>query len=157
MSRVSEREAFLTSGRYIATLATENEDGSTHLTAVWYLYEEGAFLVPTSGESRKAANVQAHGRAAVMVDARSRGVLRGVQASGTATVVRGRQALELNERIHRRYLTDEGLLHPQLGHPISTSDDVTLRLDPNRWASWDMREYFGELFSAPELVYPLDG
>ena len=40
-------------GRHIATLATENADGSMHLTAVWYLFEDGALFVATSTKTRK--------------------------------------------------------------------------------------------------------
>ena len=151
-----ERERFL-EGRYIATLATENEDGSIHLTAVWFHCEKGTFFFPTSGGSRKARNVIARGRAAVMVDARSRGELRGISATGTADLVTGEEALRLNARVHERYLTEEGLADPRLGGPITSSDDVTVRLRPERWNEWDMSEFFGDLFAAPELVHPLDG
>jgi len=153
---MTDRETFL-AGRYIATLATENDDGSTHLTAVWFMFDDGSFFVPTSAASRKARNVEARGRAAVMVDARSRGELRGIAASGRAQLLRGDEALELNARIHRRYLTGQGLEDPRLGHPITDSDDVTVRLRPERWSGWDMSEFFGDLFAEPDLVYPLDG
>ena len=32
----------LLNGRYVATLGTENGDGTIHLTAVWYLFEAGS-------------------------------------------------------------------------------------------------------------------
>ncbi|MGH9710836.1 MAG: pyridoxamine 5'-phosphate oxidase family protein, partial [Candidatus Acidiferrales bacterium] len=44
-------------GRYIATLGTENADGSIHLTAVWYLFENDCLFVATSSKTRKARNV----------------------------------------------------------------------------------------------------
>ena len=43
----------LLQGRHIATLATEDADGSMHLTAVWYLFEDGALFVATSAKTRK--------------------------------------------------------------------------------------------------------
>jgi len=46
-------------GRHIATLGTENADGSLHLTAVWYLFEGGNLFVATSSRSRKARNLAA--------------------------------------------------------------------------------------------------
>jgi len=147
----------LLAGRYIATLATENADGSIHLTAVWFLFEEGTFFVPTSASSRKARNVAARGRAAVMVDAHGRGELRGVTASGTALLLTGDEALRLNAGIHARYLTEAGLRDARLGKPISGSDDVTVAVRPERWAGWDMSEPFGDLFADPALVLPLDG
>jgi general stress protein 26 len=45
------------SRRLIASLGTENDDGSIHLTAVWYLFEGGCLYVATSSHSRKARNV----------------------------------------------------------------------------------------------------
>ena len=39
-------------GRYIASLATLNPDGSSHLAAMWYVYEGGMFYFPTSQRSR---------------------------------------------------------------------------------------------------------
>jgi len=153
---VTDRERFL-SGRYIATLATENEDGSSHLTSVWFLYEEGVFFIPTGSATRKARNVAERPRAAVMVDARSRGELRGVSVTGAARLMTGEEALRLNERIHRRYLTEAGFQDPRLGQPITSSDDVTVQVRAARWSRWDMSEFFGDLFASPELVYPLDG
>jgi len=153
---MTDREAFL-AGRYIATLASENDDGSTHLTAVWFLYEDRAFFFPTGAGTRKAQNVVARGRAAVLVDTRCRGELRGVSATGAADLVTGDAALRLNARIHARYLTQAGLRDPRLGQPIASSDDVTVRLRPERWSEWDMREFFGDLFAARDLVHPLDG
>src|SRR5262245_22085712 len=126
---MTDREAFL-AGRYIATLATENGDGSTHLTAVWFLYEDGFFFITTGSATRKAQNVRSRRRAAVMVDAHASGELRGVAAAGAADLLTGVEALRTNARIHRRYLTDEGLEHPLLGRPITSSDVVTVRLRP---------------------------
>jgi hypothetical protein len=153
---VTDQEQFL-AGRYIATLSTDNNDGSSHLTAVWYLYEEGGFYIPTGGTTRKAKNVSSRGRAAIMVDSRCRGELRGVAATGRASLITGDEALLLNGRIHGRYLTDEGLRHALLGQPITSSDDVTISLQPERWTGWNMGEFFGDLFGASELVHPLDG
>ena len=50
-------------GRYIATLATENQDGTIHLTAVWYLFESGGLYVATSSKTQKARNVAARPKA----------------------------------------------------------------------------------------------
>jgi hypothetical protein len=36
------------SGRRIASLGTESDDGSVHLTAVWYVFEGGCLYVATS-------------------------------------------------------------------------------------------------------------
>src|SRR3989442_248801 len=63
----------LVEGRRIASLGTLNDDGSAHLTAVWYLYEDGCFFVATSSRSRKARNLAARPRATLMVESRKPG------------------------------------------------------------------------------------
>ncbi len=72
----------LLQGRHIATLATENDDGSIYLTAVWYLFEKDHFYISTFSASRKARNAAARPLASIMVDVRRAGQERGVTASG---------------------------------------------------------------------------
>jgi PPOX class probable F420-dependent enzyme len=150
---VVSRDAFLAERR-IAMLATTDEDGSAYLTAVWYLWEDGAFFVPTGGTSRKARNARTRPRASIAVDARGAS-LAGVAAAGTVGVIVGDEALELNDRIHRRYVTPAGMDDPGLGGLLHEGDDVTLRLVPDRWHTWDMEPVFGHRFGDPSLVLPL--
>jgi len=150
---VVDREQFLAERR-IAILATSEPDGSPYLTAVWYLWRDGAFHVPTGATSRKARNAAARPGASIAVDARGV-VLAGVWATGPIEVVDGEDALALNEEIHRRYLTEAGLADAALGGLLRGGDDVTLRLVPERWQDWDMEPVFGRRFSDPELAYPL--
>ncbi|HEY8669687.1 MAG TPA: pyridoxamine 5'-phosphate oxidase family protein, partial [Terriglobales bacterium] len=77
----STQQQFL-QGRYIAALATENPDGTIHLTAVWYLFEEGRLFIATSSKSRKARNIAARPKVSLMVDARKPGTESGVVAAG---------------------------------------------------------------------------
>jgi len=76
-------------GRYIATLGTENTDGTIHLTAVWYLFEDGCLFIATSSKTRKARNVVARPKASLMVDARKPGTERGVTAAGRVELISG--------------------------------------------------------------------
>lgn len=149
-----DREAFLAQRR-IAILATLEPNGLPYLTAVWFLWEDGAFHVPTGGTSRKALNAAARPLAAIAVDSRG-AVLAGVRASGPTEIVRGEAALTLNEEIHRRYVTDAGMAEPALGGLLREGDDVTLRLVPERWQSWDMEPAFGRRFIDRKLVHPLE-
>jgi PPOX class probable F420-dependent enzyme len=151
---VVNRDAFLAERR-IAILATLEPDGSPYLTAVWFVWQDGAFHVPTGHTSRKARNAEARPRASIAVDSRG-AVLAGVEASGPVEVVSGDAALALNDQIHRRYLTDAGMADPALGGLLREGDDVTLRLVPERWHSWDMEPVFGRRFDDSELAVPLD-
>jgi PPOX class probable F420-dependent enzyme len=150
---VVSRDAFL-GERRIAIVATVNADGSAYLTAVWYLWDDGVFLVPTGGTSRKARNAAERPRASIVLDARGPS-LAGISATGHIEVLRGDAALALNDRIHRRYVTPEGMEDPGLGGLLRAGDDVTLRLVPERWQSWDLEPAFGSRLRDSRLVYPL--
>jgi PPOX class probable F420-dependent enzyme len=155
-----QREEFLR-GRHIATLATENADGSVHLVAVWYLYEDGCFYVDTESRSQKAQNARARSRASIMVDSRSPGTERGVTAMGRVEVLEGVAAQAINRRVEARYLSEAALKDPAVGPVFAQLGDVTLRLTPERWVSWDLSvmdaEVFGgKLGSTPSYLLPLD-
>jgi nitroimidazol reductase NimA-like FMN-containing flavoprotein (pyridoxamine 5'-phosphate oxidase superfamily) len=148
-------------GRYIASLGTENEDGTIHLTAVWYLFEDGYFSVATSSKSRKARNVAARPKASLMVDVRKPGAERGVTAAGTVDLISGKESQEINRRIHSRYMSAAAMSDPYVGPVFASFDDVTLRIAPVSWSSWDMPELDaqalgGKLGGTPGYLLPLD-
>lgn len=149
----------LLEGRRIASLGTLNEDGSPHLTAVWYLYQDGCFFVATSSRSRKARNLAARPKATLMVEARKPGSERGVTATGPVEIISGERSHELNARIYRRYLSAAAIVDPQVGGVFAKLDDITLKLRPRVWTWWDMPEldamYFGGRFgSTPGYLLP---
>jgi PPOX class probable F420-dependent enzyme len=117
-------------GRYVATLGTENADGTIHLTAVWYLFEDGCLFIATSSKTRKARNVVARPKASLMVDARKPGTERGVTAAGRVELISGGVSEEINRRLHRRYLSAAALSDPHVGPVFASFDDVTIRLTP---------------------------
>ena len=148
-------------GRYIATFGTENADGSIHLTAVWYLFESGSLYVATSSKSRKARNVAARPKASLMVDVRKPGAERGVTAAGRAEVITGDESQEINLRIHSRYMSAAAMADPQIGPVFASFDDVTIRLTPESWTTWDMavldaQALGGRLGGTPGYLLPLD-
>ena len=147
--------------RFIATLGTTNADGSIHLTAVWYLFEDGRLFVATSSKSRKARNVVAQPRASLMVDVRKPGSERGVTAAGRADLLSGNRSREINRRIHTRYLSAAAMADPQVEPVFASFDDVTLRLTPESWFTWDMatldaQAFGGRLGGTPGYLLPLD-
>jgi nitroimidazol reductase NimA-like FMN-containing flavoprotein (pyridoxamine 5'-phosphate oxidase superfamily) len=68
----------LLDGRHIASLATENEDGSIHIVAVWYWFDRTHVRVATSSRSRKARNLQSNPKVSLMIDARDPAASYGV-------------------------------------------------------------------------------
>jgi PPOX class probable F420-dependent enzyme len=148
-------------GRYIATLGTENADGTIHLTAVWYLFEDGYLSVATSSKSRKARNLAARPKASLMVDVRKPGAERGVTAVGTVDLISGKESQEINRRIHSRYMSAEAMSDPHVGPVFASFDDVTVRITPVSWNSWDMavldaQALGGRLGGTPGYLLPLD-
>lgn len=148
-------------GRRVACLATENADGSIHLTAVWYLLEGDHLYVATSSRSAKARNLSARPKASLMVDIRDGAGARGVTAIGTAEILTGEASHHWNERVHRRYLSEAALKDARVGPVFARWDDITIQLKPARFVAWDMREadraVFGGTFaSKPDYLLPLE-
>jgi PPOX class probable F420-dependent enzyme len=129
----------LLDSRLIANLATLDEDGAVHLVGMWFLWDGEAVLSPTSRRTRKARNIARDPRATVMIDDSRGGFdLRGVTLVGRAELVEGQAALELNHRIHAKYVTERGLELDPVCSYLAT-DDVTIRIVPERVSSWDLR------------------
>jgi uncharacterized protein YhbP (UPF0306 family) len=148
-------------GRHIATLGTENSDRAIHLTAVWYLFHDGAFYIATSSKARKARNVAERGNASLMIDARKSGTERGVTACGKTELIAGVFSQEMNRRVHSRYLSAAALSDPAVGPVFASFDDVTIRLVPTSWFTWDMaaldaQVFAGRLGKTPGYMLPLD-
>jgi nitroimidazol reductase NimA-like FMN-containing flavoprotein (pyridoxamine 5'-phosphate oxidase superfamily) len=130
-----ELRAFLHERRY-AVLAT-HEAGGIHLTPIWFLFEDDRFYFASNSGSRKVENVGPIPSASVVVDRREPGRERWVAASGSVNLVRGAEAQAVNARIRRRYLAPEAFEGP-VEADLAASDDVTLRLTPAKWRSWDV-------------------
>ena len=148
-------------GRHIATLGTENADASIHLTAVWYLFESSSLYIATSSRTQKARNVAARPKASLMVDLRKPGTERGVTAAGKAELISGSQSKEINHRIHSYYMSAAALSDPHVGPVFESFDDVTIRLTPVSWFTWDMavldaQALGGRLAANPGYLLPLD-
>jgi len=150
----------LLNGRYIATLATENNDGSVHLTAVWFLFEAGTLYIASNSQSRKVRNIVARPNASLMVDSRKPASERGLAAAGRAEIITGQPSTELNLRIHRRYMSEKALADARVGPVMAGFDNVTVQLKPARWHAWDMsaldKAAFGGAMKTPGYLLPLD-
>jgi general stress protein 26 len=142
--------------RLIARLGLQNGDGTIHLTAVWFLFEDGKFLVPTYSSSKKIRNIQRDNRATILVDRASPGFdVQGVMVVGRASIVRGREAIQMNRRVHLKYLAPSALDEPVL--KASLRDDVTISVNPEWAASWDHTQRdVARLIRERGLFWPLD-
>ncbi len=151
----------LLNGRHVATLATQRADGSIHLAAIWFLYDDGILYFPTNSSSQKARNVARTPTASAMIDTRVPGQEQGVSVSGHATIVDGPQGRALVAQTQRRYLTTKALNESNVGATYAEFDDVVIALTPERWTTWDIARmnqntFGGILGVASGYLYPYD-
>jgi hypothetical protein len=152
MSELPRWAKELLDGRRVATLATQDADGSSHLTPVWFICQDQALYVACPSRSRKAKNAAARPTASLLIDVRNGGGECWVSGTGPVTILRGESSRELNVAIQRRYLTSAALNDPRVGPGFAAVDDITLCIRPTRWRSWASadvdRQFFGGILSA---------
>jgi hypothetical protein len=136
----------LLAGRRIATLGTQNDDGSLHLTPVWYLFRDGHFFIGSASSSRKARNAVARPTASVMVEIRQPGAERWISGAGPVTILRGDEARPMVAAIQDRYLTAEALRDPRVGPGFAAADDIALWIRPATWRSWAAADLDAQFF-----------
>jgi general stress protein 26 len=134
------------SGRYIASLATENADGSLHMVAVWYYSDGENIYVATAGSSRKAQNARRSSKASLMIDSRDPAAQRGICIAGTAQLLTGAVSSEWNAKVHQKYLSTAALTDPRVGPVFAQWDDVAIQIVPSSVIAWDMREIDRQAF-----------
>ncbi len=162
MKELSDWARSLLEGRNYAVLGTQDEDGSIHLTPVWFVFRGDHVFVGASSASRKVRNIVARPTASLIVDVRKPGSERWVSVSGPTEILRGDESKQINADIQKRYLTDEALRDPKVGPTFAAADDVTICIDPKKWRSWSAKDldaqFFGGILSAtPEKWFrPVD-
>src|SRR5579872_5802719 len=136
----------LLDGRHIASLATQNSDGSIHMVAVWYWFDGTHICVATSSRSRKARNLKSDPKVSLMIDARDPAASCGVTIAGTAKILSGDLSQQTNAEIHRKYLSKDALADARVGPVFAAWDDVTIQIAPASVVTWDMREADRQFF-----------
>lgn len=149
------------SERHIASLATENADGSIHTVAVWYWSDGAKIYVATSGRTRKAQNVHQRSKVSLMIDSRDPSAQRGICIAGSAHLLTDGSSHEYNARIHQKYLSSAALADKRVGPVFAQWDDVTVEIVPASVIAWDMREidrqaFGGAIQSNAGYLLPLD-
>lgn len=120
-------EAFL-AGSNVAVLATVDRRGRAHAAPIWYLYDDGVFIMSTGRGSQKHRNVEANPEVTLVVDRRT--------LPYYAVMAKGRIEIGLpltgDERLRlvRRYLDEEQTRRYM--ERMSGQDSVSLRLKPRK-------------------------
>ena len=130
--------AFISDGARIGRLATVAADGSPHVVPIWFERDGERLLVHTQAESRKARNIAATGRFALVVDVDTI-PYKGVTVTGPARVVPHGEidAIALVVRLATAYKgPDAG---PGFAEYVASmpGEHVTLVLDVADHESWD--------------------
>lgn len=122
-----EREEFLQQA-HVAVLASVGTRGGAHAAPIWYLYENGEFLMSTGKGSQKHKNLEANPEVTLVVDRRTLPYYA-VMARGRAEIGPGLD-VATRRRIAGRYLTDQ-----QLESYMARAGDgesVAIRLRPRK-------------------------
>ncbi len=148
MTKLNDSMIEFLNGSHYATLGTHNEEGSIHLTTVWYLFDNGRFYFVTGSSARKARNCKARPNATVVVDSRRKqGDEKSVSASGSVEIITGEESKEINKKIIQRYITKEGINDPAVGPVFEVSGEEVICLTPETWHSYELKSvddaYFG--------------
>ncbi len=127
MSDEDSREEFLREPN-VAVLATIGPGGRAHAAPIWYLYEDGVFIMGTGRGAQKHRNVEAHPEVTLVVDRRTLPYYA-VMAQGKAEIGPPLSD-EARLRMATRYLGEE-LAQAYIAR-TSSEGSVTIRLRPRK-------------------------
>ena len=148
MAELNDSMRDFLNGCHYATLGTINDDGSIHMTTVWYLFENDRFYFVTGSSARKARNCKARPNASVVVDSRRiQGEEKSISTSGSVEIITGDESREINKRIVRRYITEEGINDETVGPVFEVAGEEVICLTPGSWNTYELKSvddaYFG--------------
>ncbi|MDQ2907165.1 MAG: PPOX class F420-dependent oxidoreductase [Chloroflexota bacterium] len=128
---------FLREGR-VAVVSTLNKDGSSHVTAIWYLLAgDGTLVMSTPGRSQKIKNLRRDPRIALCVG----DVGRSVSLYGRVSIIEDQTLVRQDlERLIEHYVKDEGI-RPQVVTTLVQRSPVVLHFLPEKvteFSGWNM-------------------
>jgi hypothetical protein len=76
-------------------------------------------------------------------------------------LISGDESREINRHIHSRYMSAAAMSDPHIEPVFASFDDVTVRITPISWTSWDMavldsQAFGGRLGGTTGYLLPLD-
>ena len=124
---MSEQEEFLAEAN-VAVLATVGPGGGAQAAPIWYLYEDGVFILSTGRGSQKHRNIERHPEVTLVVDRRTLPYYAAM-AQGSAEIGPPLSEAE-RSRLAVRYLGEE-LAKAYLARTAG-GDSVSIRLRPRK-------------------------
>jgi PPOX class probable F420-dependent enzyme len=113
----------------VGVVSTLNNDGSSHLTTMWYLQaDDGTLIMSTPGRNKKVKNLRRDPRIALCVG----DVTRSVSLYGTVTISEDQTLVRQDvEHLVERYVKDERIRQQVIATLVQQSR-VALRFTPEK-------------------------
>jgi PPOX class probable F420-dependent enzyme len=124
---MSEQDDFLKQAN-VAVLATVDRRGRAHAAPIWYLYEDGEFLMGTGEGSQKHLNIEANADVTLVIDRRTLPYYA-VMAQGRAEIGPALPQ-ETRRRIALRYIGEKHIDAYMAAQ--SGGGSVSIRLRPRK-------------------------
>jgi PPOX class probable F420-dependent enzyme len=140
-----ERDEFV-ARKLVARMATQRADGWPHVTPIWYVWEDGRFLLSLGNSRRHLANLRRdpHVTMCVDVDPRVEDPTKTPRAAvcfGLAELVEeGPLVREVTEKMELRYL---GAVPPEFEEALWFEGRTVVIIEPKRWLAWDQSKSRG--------------
>jgi PPOX class probable F420-dependent enzyme len=131
----------------VARLCSHNPDGTIHIAAVYFKYDQGLFWMGTQEVSKKIRNIKRNPNVSILIDTQAR-PWKGVLVYGQAELVY-EDAVAIRASIFERYMTPERaqeFAENLANHYIP----AVIRVTPARMVSYDYsKQGFIHSVSAP--------
>ena len=135
-----ERDAFLAEKR-VGRLASNRDDGWSHVTPIWYVWEDGRFSLSLGNSRRHLRNIAADQHVTLCIDDDPRmtdltKAPRSVVCFGLAKIVEDEQTVrDVTRKVELRYLGEAG--GPELDELLWFEGRTAVEITPVRWLAWD--------------------
>jgi PPOX class probable F420-dependent enzyme len=130
----SDLESFLSEPN-VAVLATVDRKGRPHAAPIWYLYEDGEFIISTGNGSQKHRNVEGNPNVTIVIDRRTIPYFAAM-AQGAATIGPSMDS-PMRLRLAIRYLGEE--LGRGYVASMPDAEGITVRLRPTKIIEYNGR------------------
>ena len=130
-----EQAAFLRTNRKCA-LATLDQDGFPHVTAMNFVMRDGAFYMTSYGKAQKVVNIRRNPKTAMMVETGSAyAELKGVMVRGLCEVIEGAEAVQ---QVFAWSAEARGETYSRPAAASSSAPKrVVLKIVPQKIVTWD--------------------
>lgn len=135
-----DEQAEYLGGRRNLQVATHGKDGTIHLVAMWYGFEDGKLAFETFARSQKVANLRRDQNITVLVeDGESYETLRGVQIVGTAELIEegDPRVIDIAESVVGRYIETSSDEERRAVAEAMSNKRAAVVIHPNKVISWD--------------------